>query len=167
MLQLSGLSEVSANPGSYGMQMCSMMRSGTSQRRAWDYIIQQYQWIQKFIRLLSEQSVIRTRQASPNWTQPPNPAPVSGVLVGARSVTIAPEPSHSLKVLYGDCEISCLLSSRSMVRIHQGASTTKPLQLKHLGVVQTVCGAPRSVRGTDQIKQSAVGLGDEGASLLI
>ena len=42
VLQLSGLSEVSANPGSYGMQMCSMMRSGTSQRRAWDYIIQQH-----------------------------------------------------------------------------------------------------------------------------
>ena len=42
VLLLSGLSEVSANPGSYGMQMCSMMRSGTSQRRAWDYIIQQH-----------------------------------------------------------------------------------------------------------------------------
>ena len=54
-----------------------------------------------------------------------------------------------------------------MVRIHQGASTTKPLQRTRLGMVQTGCGAPRSVRGTDQIKQSAVGLGDEGASVLI
>ena len=61
----------------------------------------------------------------------------------------------------------CLLSSRSMVRIHQGASTTKPLQRTRLGMVQTGCGAPRSVRGSDQIKRSAVGLGDEGASLLI
>ena len=42
VLQLIGLSEVSANPGSYGMQMCSMMRAGTSQARAWDYIIQQH-----------------------------------------------------------------------------------------------------------------------------
>ena len=42
VLQLTGHPNAAANPGSYGMQMCSMMRSGTSQRRAWDYIIQQH-----------------------------------------------------------------------------------------------------------------------------
>lgn len=34
--------KVSANPGNYGMQMCSMMRAGTSQKRAWDYIVEQH-----------------------------------------------------------------------------------------------------------------------------
>lgn len=41
-LLLSYSQEVLANPGSYGMQMCSMMRAGTSQKRAWDYIIEQH-----------------------------------------------------------------------------------------------------------------------------
>lgn len=35
-------SKAVANPASYGMQMCSMMRAGTSQRRAWNYIIEQH-----------------------------------------------------------------------------------------------------------------------------
>ena len=39
---LSYPQEALANPGSYGMQMCSMMRAGTSQKRAWDYIIEQH-----------------------------------------------------------------------------------------------------------------------------
>jgi len=34
--------EAFSNPGSYGMQMCSMMRGGTSQKRPWDYIIEQH-----------------------------------------------------------------------------------------------------------------------------
>ena len=34
-------------------------------------------------------------------------------------------------------------------------------------MVQTGSGAPRNARGTDQIKRSAVGLVNEGASLLI
>ena len=34
--------EAFSNPGSYGMQLCSMMRSGTSQSRAWNYIIEQH-----------------------------------------------------------------------------------------------------------------------------
>ena len=53
-----------------------------------------------------------------------------------------------------------------MVRIHQGASTTKPLQRKRLGMVQTGYGAPRIVEGAP-IRRSAVGLGNQGASLLI
>lgn len=35
-------SKAVANPASYGMQMCSMMRAGMSQRRAWNYIIEQH-----------------------------------------------------------------------------------------------------------------------------
>ena len=98
---------------------------------------------------------------------PPKTGPLSPLRRGHQGALLIREASHSLKNAVHDCEVFRLLSSRSMVRIHQGASTTKPLQRIRLGMVQTGCGAPRSVRGTDQIKRSAVGLGDEGASLLI
>ena len=81
-------------------------------------------------------------------------------------VVVSHDPSHSLKKSVINCEEICLLSSRSMVRIHQGASTTKPLQRKRLGMVQTGYGAPRIVEGAP-IRCSAVGLGNQGASLLI
>ena len=74
---------------------------------------------------------------------------------------------RDIELAQSELATACLLSSRSMVRIHQGASTTKPLQLKRLGMVQTDMEPPGVLRGIAPIRRSAVGLGNQGASLLI
>ena len=83
------------------------------------------------------------------WRHQTGPSPQNGAsfvgFIDGNARRCQPRSSHSLKKSVTNCEEICLLSSRSMVRIHQGGSKTKPLQRIRLGMVQTDCGAPRSV----------------------
>ena len=55
---------------------------------------------------------------------PPKTGPLLALLRGPEGAPKIQELSHSFKNPGHDCEFFCLLSSRSMVRIHQGASVT-------------------------------------------